>query len=92
MDKPEQSRAYHRLQELLAIPERQRTEAEWDEINELEIALTPVNRAVVSERNVRRKNAIPTDQPKPREGAPRENPSGRRPLKKLRKRPKPGPA
>jgi hypothetical protein len=88
MDKPEQSHPYHRLQELLAIPERQRTEAEWDEINELEIALTPVNRAdraVASERGMRRKNAAPTDQPKPREGL-----SGRRTLKKLRKRPKSG--
>jgi hypothetical protein len=33
-----------RLQELLAIPERQRTDAEWDEINELEISLAAGNR------------------------------------------------
>ena len=85
MDKSEQSHPYHRLQELLAIPERQRTEAEWDEINELEITLTPVNRAVASERNMRRKNSTSAEQPKPREGT-----SGKRPLKKLRKRPKPG--
>lgn len=87
MDKPEQSPPYNRLQELLAIPERQRTEAQWDEINELEITLTPVNRAITSERNIRRKSATPVDQPKPREG-PRESGQGRRPLKKLRKRPK----
>ena len=34
-----------RLQTLLAIPERQRTDAEWDEINELEIKLASGNRA-----------------------------------------------
>ena len=33
-----------RLQELLAIPERQRTDAEWDELNELEIMLASGNR------------------------------------------------
>ena len=40
MEKPEQISSYDRLKELLAIPERQRTEAQWDEINELEITLT----------------------------------------------------
>lgn len=86
MDKPQPSSSYGRLQELLAIPERQRTEEQWDEINELEITLTPVNRAMTSERNVRRKApTAPADQIKPRDGA-----HGKRPLKKLRKRPKPG--
>jgi len=33
-----------RLQELLAIPDSQRTEAQWDELNELEIRLAPGNR------------------------------------------------
>jgi hypothetical protein len=33
-----------RLQSLLAIPERQRTDAQWDEINELEIMLAAGNR------------------------------------------------
>src|SRR4051812_30799370 len=33
-----------RLQELLAIPERQRTDEQWDEINELEIKLASANR------------------------------------------------
>lgn len=35
-----------RLRELLSIPERDRTDAQWDEINELEIQLAPGNRAV----------------------------------------------
>jgi len=33
-----------RLRELLAIPERDRSDAQWDEINELEIQLAPGNR------------------------------------------------
>jgi hypothetical protein len=33
-----------RLQVLLAIPERQRTDAQWDELIELEIILAPGNR------------------------------------------------
>jgi hypothetical protein len=33
-----------RLQTLLAIPDNQRTEAQWDEIVELEITLAPGNR------------------------------------------------
>lgn len=34
-----------RLRELLSIPERDRTEEQWDEIVELEIQLAPGNRA-----------------------------------------------
>jgi hypothetical protein len=33
-----------RLRELLSIPERDRTDPQWDEINELEIQLAPGNR------------------------------------------------
>lgn len=33
-----------RLRELLAVPERDRSDAQWDEINELEIQLAPGNR------------------------------------------------
>jgi hypothetical protein len=86
MDKPHPNPSYQRLQELLAIPERQRSEAQWDEINELEITLTPVNRAVTSEQAARRRIATPAGQQlKPRDGT-----QGKRPLKKLRKRPSKG--
>lgn len=34
-----------RMRELLAIPDRDRTDAEWDELNELEIQTAPGNRA-----------------------------------------------
>lgn len=33
-----------RIRELLSIPERDRTDAEWDELNELEIQTAPGNR------------------------------------------------
>ncbi|MGH8764007.1 MAG: hypothetical protein ACREUR_12405 [Nitrosospira sp.] len=85
MDKPQPTPSYQRLQELLAIPERQRSEAQWDEINELEITLTPVNRAVTSQQGSRRGGGIPIDQLKLRDGM-----QGKRPLKKLRKRPPKG--
>jgi len=38
MDTPKPINPRQRLQTLLAIPERNRTDAEWDEINELEIS------------------------------------------------------
>jgi hypothetical protein len=48
MDAPQQPQQpispRQRLQELLAIPEGQRTDAQWDEINELEIKLASGNR------------------------------------------------
>ncbi|MGL1834636.1 hypothetical protein ACKVEX_13645 [Rhodocyclaceae bacterium SMB388] len=44
MDEQEQISPRRRLQALLAIPDRDRTDAEWDELNELEISLAPVNR------------------------------------------------
>lgn len=44
MDKSQPNAARARLQELLAVPESQRTEAEWDELHELEIMLAPGNR------------------------------------------------
>lgn len=37
-----------RLRELLAIPDRDRTDAQWDEVTELEIQLAPVNRSQVA--------------------------------------------
>jgi len=43
-----------RLQQLRSIPERDRTDAEWDEMNELEIMLASSNRAGAPDPNVRR--------------------------------------
>lgn len=82
MEKPPPDPSRRRLQELLEIPERQRTEAEWDEINELEIAFTPANRAVAPERSMQRK---PVTQPG-EQFKTRETGLGRRLPKKPRKR------
>jgi len=43
-----------RLQDLLAIPESQRTDAQWDEIHELEIKLSSANREQTREQGARR--------------------------------------
>ena len=82
MEKSKMAPSHHRLRELLAIPERNRTETEWAEINELEITLTPINRAVVQEENLRSKGTPSTAQPKSREGA-----HAKQGVKKPRKRP-----
>ncbi|MBZ0095881.1 MAG: hypothetical protein K8H75_11010 [Sulfuricella sp.] len=83
-----------RQQELLAIPERLRTDAQWDELNELEIALASANRAETREPAVRRdapasadksrsaRQPRPVGQPKPGAGE-----QGKRPPKKFHKRP-----
>ena len=45
-----------RLQELRAIPERDRTDAQWDELNEVEIALASANRPGAPDPNIRHEN------------------------------------
>lgn len=70
-----------RLKELLAIPERQRTDAEWDEINELEITLASANRTESHEPAARR-NVPASDQAKPGRGT-----QVKKPFKKPHKRP-----
>lgn len=44
MNAPQPVSPRRRMQQLLAIPDRDRTDAEWDELNELEIQLAPGNR------------------------------------------------
>ena len=53
-DKPQTDSPRQRLQALLSIPERQRTDAQWDEIVELEITLAPGNRAGAPDQHMRR--------------------------------------
>lgn len=43
-----------RIRELLAIPDRDRTDEEWDELNELEIRTAPGNRASLDHQNDKR--------------------------------------
>lgn len=84
MNEPQAIPPRRRLQELLAIPERQRTDEQWDEINELEISLTSANRetAPVPEQGNRQNTAAPTNQPRPNNGA-----RDKKPFKRTHKRP-----
>jgi hypothetical protein len=71
-----------RLQELLAIPENQRTDEQWDEIHELEIKLSSANREQSLEQSARRNTPAPAaGQPRPRGGA-----QGKKPFQKAQKR------
>lgn len=71
-----------RLQELLGIPERQRTDAQWDELNELEITLASANRAGTREPTVRRNAPASADSSKSGGGA-----QGKKTFKKFHKKP-----
>jgi len=89
-----------RQQELLAIPERLRTDAQWDELNELEIALASANRVQANEPAMRRSPTASTGKPRsgshprlagqPRSGGqpkPGAGEQGKRPARKFHKRP-----
>ncbi|MDP1681943.1 MAG: hypothetical protein Q8L39_09240 [Burkholderiales bacterium] len=84
MNEPQTNSPRRRLQELLAIPERLRTDEQWDEINELEISLTTANRASapVPEQGNRQNTVAPTNHPKPNNGA-----RDKKPFKRTHKRP-----
>jgi hypothetical protein len=57
MNKPPQNNpARARLRELLDIPDRDRTEEEWDELNELEISLAQGNRQGAPQQHGQRDN------------------------------------
>lgn len=86
MNKPQSNSPRARLQALLAIPERQRTDAEWDELNELEIMLASGNREVPPGQQGMRGNG---NQPNPGQQQPRRDgaPDGRNPARKFHKRP-----
>jgi hypothetical protein len=64
MNDPQPNSPRRRLQELLAIPERLRTDEQWDELNELEISLTPINREGAAERAPRREHPAQNNRPK----------------------------
>ena len=66
MNQPPPNKPRQRLQALLAIPEGQRTEAQWDELNELEIMLAPGNRTGTRDQGDQRNAAPPAPHGKPR--------------------------
>ena len=88
MNTPEPVPPRRRLQELLAIPERQRTDAEWDEINELEIKLASANRETTPEQGARREAPASNNNPRrnrPGGGQPGGGQPGRKPPRKFHK-------
>lgn len=86
MNKPEQNPLRHRLRELLAIPERNRTDAEWDELIEIEILLAPGNREGAPMPGQRNPGAGPGNRPK-NQNQNQGNAPGRKAAKKFHKRP-----
>jgi len=83
-----------RLRELLAIPERERTDPVWDEIIALEIQLAPGNRAISPQADVGRRQEPGRRQESGRrpEQARRQEPgSGAKPAKRFFKKHKRGP-
>ncbi|HEY6239540.1 MAG TPA: hypothetical protein VIW78_01745 [Burkholderiales bacterium] len=84
MDTPQQPISpRQRMQELLAIPEGQRTEAQWDELNELEIKLASGNRQDAPQQQGARRNAPPPPPGYPRPGG---HPQNKKPFRKFHKR------
>lgn len=86
-----------RMQELLAIPDRQRTDEEWDELIELEISLAPGNRGTpgtgpMPEANPHRRHGGGGGQPQHRQnagGVPGQG-QGKRQGKKFHRKPRGG--
>ena len=62
MNDPQPIDPRRRIRELMAIPDRDRTDEEWDELNELEIRTAPGNRE--------------SDAKNDRQGGKRQNPGG----------------
>ena len=89
MNEPKSTDLRHRLKELLAIPERLRTEAQWDELNELEISLTSVNREEAPDQGARGNAAAPAPAARRQPGG---DVQGKKPFRKLHRRPPKGKA
>lgn len=76
-----------RLQALLAIPDRERSDAQWDELNELEIMLASGNREDAPNQDARRNATAPAPAGHPRPGGGRH---GKKQSKKFHRRPPKG--
>ena len=85
MNAPQPISPHDRLQQLLAIPDRQRTDAQWEEINDLEIRLAAGNRASTPAAGAPRGAAVTASRPNPSGGA-----QGKKSGKKFTKRPPKG--
>jgi hypothetical protein len=76
-----------RMQALLAIPERQRTDAQWDELIELEIMFAPGNREGAPQPGRRNQNAGQGGHPKQGGSGGGGAQHGKKSGKKFHKRP-----
>lgn len=65
---PQQQSPQARLQQLQAIPDKQRTDEQWDELNELEIKLASVNRQGAPMPNQQRPGGQPQSRNEQRRG------------------------
>ena len=94
MNTPEPFSPRRRLQELLAIPERQRTDEQWDEINELEIKLASANREDAPDPSARREapsiNSNSNNNQSRRNRPGGGGQQGKKPPRKFHKKPGPG--
>ena len=76
MNDPQPIDPRRRIRELLSIPERDRTDAEWDELNELEIRTAPGNREVPGHSQEKRYNTPSQGHPRRQDRSPdRKNPN-----------------
>ena len=96
MDEPQSVPPRVRMQALRAIPDRERTDAEWDELNELEIMLAAGNRESAPDQGAHWNRPAPGSQgrpnggqQRPNSGPPRPNngPPGRKQGKRFHQRP-----
>lgn len=78
MNTPQPTSPRRRLQELQAIPDSERTDAQWDELNDLEIQLAPGNR-LDSGKQPGKQDSQRNSMPRPAQarsaGQPRTNPN-----------------
>jgi len=85
-EQPAQPDPRRRLRELLAIPERDRSDAVWDEIIELEIDLAPGNRASTPQGQGQGNGGRRHEPGRPQQQPPGGQRAGGRPFKKPRRR------
>lgn len=81
MNTQQPSNPRQRLKALLAIPDSERTEAQWDELIELEITLAPGNR-----ENAPLPASLRRSQNASAQGRPSGGGQGKKPFKKFHKR------
>lgn len=83
MNGPQETSPRRRLQTLLSTPDGERTEAQWEELNELEIELASGNRQQSAERVAPRNSAVAVTSPNSS-----ARPGIRKPQKKFHRRPR----